>query len=450
MNLPHAPSLYAASADPAPAFPRLREDVRADVAIIGGGYTGLSAALHLAEAGVSAVVIEANSVGWGASGRNGGQLHTGQRRDQDWLEAKLGRDEAKALWRLAEEAKALTLGLIARHRIDCDWRAGLIETVHKARLVADERAYVDMLGDDYGYAPVEWLDRERSRRRPAPATITAAGSTAAPAISTRSSWRKASPAPRRGPGPASTRARARSAHRRGGRRLRLECHAAMEARVAMSPRRGRARDGQRGAAARSGGAPSRRGEGLRRHRHPRRQRLPPRHRRRDRGAGHADRQLHSRHRADRRRQAGRHHPRRRGGLRHPLRRLLFPPDLGRPADLRRRRDLFAAPAAGSRRLRPPAHAQRLSGARRDPDRACLGRDAGDHPEAACPSSAASVRASMPRLAIRGRGWRLPPFAGKVIADAIRGDPARLDRFAALPVPPSPAAGCSATRRWSPA
>jgi gamma-glutamylputrescine oxidase len=161
MNLPHAPSLYAASADPAPAFPRLREDVRADVAIIGGGYTGLSAALHLAEAGISAVVVEANSVGWGASGRNGGQLHTGQRRDQDWLEAKFGRDEARALWRLAEEAKALTLGLIARHRIDCDWRAGLIETVHKARLVPDERAYVDKLRRDYGYEPVEWLDRDQ-------------------------------------------------------------------------------------------------------------------------------------------------------------------------------------------------------------------------------------------------------------------------------------------------
>jgi gamma-glutamylputrescine oxidase len=160
MNLPHAPSLYAASADPAPAFPRLRESVRADVAIIGGGYTGLSAALHLAEAGIDAVVIEANSVGWGASGRNGGQLHSGQRRDQDWLEAKLGGDDAKALWRLAEEAKALTLGLIARHRIDCGWRAGLIEIVHKARLVAGEMAYVEKLQRDYGYAPVEWLDRE--------------------------------------------------------------------------------------------------------------------------------------------------------------------------------------------------------------------------------------------------------------------------------------------------
>ncbi len=159
-NQPHAPSLYAARPGDAPVFPPLGESVKAHVAIIGAGYTGLSAALHLADAGVDAVVLEANSVGWGASGRNGGQLHTGQRRDQDWLEARLGADEALALWRLAEEAKALTLGLIERHGIDCDWRPGLIESVHKARLVDDERAYVDTLRERYGYASATWLDRE--------------------------------------------------------------------------------------------------------------------------------------------------------------------------------------------------------------------------------------------------------------------------------------------------
>ena len=161
MPLPaaHAPSLYAATADDL-AFPALAGETRADVAIVGGGYTGLSAALHLAEAGIDAVVVEANRVGWGASGRNGGQLHTGQRRDQDWLEERLGRDDAYALWRLAEEAKALVKDLIARHRIDCDWRDGLIETVHKPRLVAEERAYADRLRADYGYTAVDWLDRD--------------------------------------------------------------------------------------------------------------------------------------------------------------------------------------------------------------------------------------------------------------------------------------------------
>jgi gamma-glutamylputrescine oxidase len=156
---PHAPSVYAAGADRTLAFPALDGDTRADVAIVGGGYTGLSAALHLAEAGVAVVLIEAERVGWGASGRNGGQLHSGQRRDQDWLEKRLGPDAARRLWDLAGEARATTLGLIARHSIACDWRPGLIETVHKRRLVHDEIAYVEKLRTVYRYADVEWLDR---------------------------------------------------------------------------------------------------------------------------------------------------------------------------------------------------------------------------------------------------------------------------------------------------
>lgn len=155
----HAPSFYAASADPALSFPALHDSKRTDVAIVGGGYTGLSAALHLAEAGIDVTLVEANRVGWGASGRNGGQLHTGQRRDQDWLEERFGMEEARGLFSLAEEAKALTKGLIAKHNIACGWRDGLIETVHKRRLVEDEIAYVDKLRDTYGYDAVEWLDR---------------------------------------------------------------------------------------------------------------------------------------------------------------------------------------------------------------------------------------------------------------------------------------------------
>jgi gamma-glutamylputrescine oxidase len=155
----HAPSLYAATADDMLTFRPLVESVRADVAIVGGGFTGLSAALHLADAGIDVVLVEAERVGWGASGRNGGQLHSGQRRDQDWLEEHLGKDTARRLWALAEEAKATTLGLIAKHGIACDWRPGLIETVHRERLTADEIAYVDKLRDSYGYDAVTWLDR---------------------------------------------------------------------------------------------------------------------------------------------------------------------------------------------------------------------------------------------------------------------------------------------------
>ena len=101
----HLPSYYAARADPALAFPAIAESVRADVCVIGGGYTGLSAALHLAEAGVDVVLVEAERVGWGASGRNGGQLHSGQRRDQDWLEAAFGRERALALFPAEKSAR---------------------------------------------------------------------------------------------------------------------------------------------------------------------------------------------------------------------------------------------------------------------------------------------------------------------------------------------------------
>lgn len=161
MSQPHAPSWYADTADQTLAFAPLDGDTSADVVIVGGGYTGLSAALHLAEAGIDTVLLEAEKVGWGASGRNGGQLHTGQRRDQDFLEKRLGKPAAHELFGLAEEAKALVHQLIDKHKIDAEWRPGLIETVHKPRLVAEERHYVDKLNRDYGYAPAEWIDREQ-------------------------------------------------------------------------------------------------------------------------------------------------------------------------------------------------------------------------------------------------------------------------------------------------
>lgn len=153
-------TLYAATADRSLAFPTLDTDVKADVAVIGGGYTGLSAALHLAAAGIDIVLLESERVGYGASGRNGGQLHSGQRRDQDWLESHLGMDDALKLWELAESAKALVKDLISHHSINCEWRAGLIDTVHRQRLVRNEVAYVEKLKTTYGYGSVEWLDRD--------------------------------------------------------------------------------------------------------------------------------------------------------------------------------------------------------------------------------------------------------------------------------------------------
>jgi gamma-glutamylputrescine oxidase len=153
-------SWYTATAHALDPFPAVDGDIKADVAIVGGGFTGLSAALHLAERGVDVVLLEANRVGWGASGRNGGQMHSGQRRDVEWTEAHFGVEHSKRLWALAEEAKALVRDLITRHNIDCDLRHGLIGSVHKKRFVDGERHYVDKLRDEYGYEQVEWLERD--------------------------------------------------------------------------------------------------------------------------------------------------------------------------------------------------------------------------------------------------------------------------------------------------
>lgn len=159
----HAPSWYAATALPFPAQPPLEGSVQADVCIVGAGYTGLSAALRLAKAGLGVVVLEAHRAGWGASGRNGGQVNTGQRRGQDELEGSLGEAAAKQLWRLAEEAKAEVRDLIARFHVACDPVAGVIHADHKARFVAHSEVYARKLREEYSYPAIRFVAREEMR-----------------------------------------------------------------------------------------------------------------------------------------------------------------------------------------------------------------------------------------------------------------------------------------------
>jgi gamma-glutamylputrescine oxidase len=133
---------------------------RADVCIVGGGYTGLSSALHLAERGYDVVLLEARKPGWGASGRNGGQLCSGQRRDQVALTEMVGASAARELWELAEAAKDLAKTLIAEHRIECDLKPGIAHPDHKPGYAAESRAYVDFLRKHYDYNQIDYLERD--------------------------------------------------------------------------------------------------------------------------------------------------------------------------------------------------------------------------------------------------------------------------------------------------
>ncbi|MGY3436338.1 MULTISPECIES: NAD(P)/FAD-dependent oxidoreductase [unclassified Marinovum] len=151
-------SWYAATTAFLPPFAPLKGEVTADVCIVGAGYTGLSAALELARAGRRVVVLEAHRVGFGASGRNGGQLGSGQRVDQEGLEKLVGRADAAKYWQLGEDAKALVKRLVAEHAIDCHLKPGVAWTGSIAAEVADLHGYVDFLRDRYGYDQAEALD----------------------------------------------------------------------------------------------------------------------------------------------------------------------------------------------------------------------------------------------------------------------------------------------------
>lgn len=167
MNLLHAndrageypPSYYAATRAAFGPLPPLQGAARADVCIVGAGYTGLSAALHLAERGFSVIVLEAHRVGFGASGRNGGQVGSGQRLDQDALEAAVGLADAKRLWDFAQEAKDMVRGLIAAHDMPVRFHPGIAHACWSESEARHAAAYAERLRRDYGYDQVEPLSR---------------------------------------------------------------------------------------------------------------------------------------------------------------------------------------------------------------------------------------------------------------------------------------------------
>ncbi|MBY3415389.1 NAD(P)/FAD-dependent oxidoreductase [Rhizobium laguerreae] len=164
---PIAPGLswYQATVGERPTYPALDGSRTCDVAIVGGGYTGLQAAYNLAKSGVSVVLIEACRFGDGASGRNGGQLGTGQRWWPEELEEKIGYERSKALFDLAEAAKRHLIDFAREHQIEIDYVPGQLNVAHKASYKRDYYENAEIAALRYGYPYLSFMDEEETQER---------------------------------------------------------------------------------------------------------------------------------------------------------------------------------------------------------------------------------------------------------------------------------------------
>lgn len=163
--MPHTPypsSYYAASANPVPARPELQGEVETDVCVIGAGYTGLSTALFLLESGFKVTVLEAAKVGFGASGRNGGQIVNSYSRDIDVIERSVGAKQAKLLGDMAFEGGRIIRERIAKYNIQCDLKDGGVF----AALSAKQMGHLESqkkLWERFGHTQLELMDAKRIR-----------------------------------------------------------------------------------------------------------------------------------------------------------------------------------------------------------------------------------------------------------------------------------------------
>ncbi|MBY5836564.1 FAD-binding oxidoreductase [Rhizobium leguminosarum] len=164
---PIAPGLswYQATVGERPTYPALDGSRTCDVAIVGGGYTGLQAAYNLAKSGISVVLVEACRFGDGASGRNGGQLGTGQRWWPEELEEKIGYERSKALFDLAEAAKRHLIDFAREHQIEIDYVPGQLNVAHKASYKRDYYENAEIAALRYGYPHLSFMDEEETQER---------------------------------------------------------------------------------------------------------------------------------------------------------------------------------------------------------------------------------------------------------------------------------------------
>jgi gamma-glutamylputrescine oxidase len=167
-------SYYEATVARPPAQASLAQRIRADVCVVGGGYAGISAALELAERGYAVVLLEAQRIGWGASGRNGGQAIVGYGSNgEQAIERQFGRAEARRAWDVTVDAMELLQRRVTRHGIACEWHPGYLSLATRPRKVAELRRWMDHVQSSYDY-PLQWLDAAALREWVASARFQAA------------------------------------------------------------------------------------------------------------------------------------------------------------------------------------------------------------------------------------------------------------------------------------
>jgi gamma-glutamylputrescine oxidase len=159
LSFPPAHSYYALD-DAWDTRAPVHGQVTVDVAVLGGGIAGCSAALHLAQRGYKVALLEARRVGYGASGRSGGQTIFGLAVSQQKLEREMGREDARRLFDLSIEALDLTQSLIRQHAINCDYRPNHVHVAVKPRHVRELGSWARELHEDYGYSSVRLLNRD--------------------------------------------------------------------------------------------------------------------------------------------------------------------------------------------------------------------------------------------------------------------------------------------------
>jgi gamma-glutamylputrescine oxidase len=160
----HVPWYWTSTPEPA-RLPPLRGDATCDVGIVGAGLAGISAALHLAQRGYRVTVLEAERIGWGASGRSGAQALPGVAAGQDRLRDLLGEADARRVWDITVESLALLRAQVATHGIDCDLVDGQIHAAIKPRQHEELVAWTQELQQEYGYDGVRMLDRAAMREQ---------------------------------------------------------------------------------------------------------------------------------------------------------------------------------------------------------------------------------------------------------------------------------------------